>query len=492
MSSLRSIGKDVALYLPGKLVPALMAVIAVPLFSRFFSPEEYGRYDLTFRVALFLIVLTMNWLDNVILRFHPAAQQSGEERPFAEAVGLIRVAGAAAGLAAIGGLYLLGPEAVFGSIRDLLWLGALVFLAQALFGRGLAMLRAHGRALAYSVATSVNAVARVALGLVLAIPLGFGVHGLLWSMVLAPMALYAVYMRGLFVLPPLRPDDAARRLTAEALRYGVPVGVTMVLTYSLSNLDRFLLKAFAGDAAVGVYAVGSFVGDEPMTLIYSTLMLAVFPTTARHYETAGHAATEAFNRHLTRMYLLVAAPVLALLAALAEPAMRLVAGAEFQPGWVVIPWVAAAGFTIGLSQYGQLGLHLTKRTWPLVWVSVAAVAVNIAVNLLLIPRLGFVACGVSRLITALVLLAAFAVVGGRVFQWHFPWLAALRVGLAAGAAAGAALGAQQALAAPAAQLAAGSALAALAYAGVLLATGEVTRHEIRETLAAVKRRLGRG
>lgn len=491
MSSLRSIGKDVALYLPGKLVPAVMAVIAVPLFSRFFTPDEFGRYDLTFRVALFLIVLTMNWLDNVILRFHPAAQHRGEERAFGEAVGLIRWAGAALGLASIGALWLAGPEAVFGSIRDLLWLGALVYLAQALFGRGLAMLRAHGRALAYSIATSVNAVARVLLGLALAIPLGFGVHGLLWPMVLAPMALYAIFMRGLFLRPPLRPGPDTRRHAADALRYGIPVGFTMVLTYSLANLDRFLLKAHAGDAAVGVYAVGAFVGDEPMTLIYSTLMLAVFPTTARQYETAGRAATEALNRHLTRMYLLVATPALALIAGLAEPMMRLVAGPDFVPGWVVIPWVAAAGFTIGLSQYGQLGLHLAKRTWPLVWVTLAAVAVNVAGNALLIPHFGFVACGMVRLATAALLLAAFAVVGGRVFRWHFPWLAALRVGVAGLAAAGAALGAQEAVASPPAQLAAGGALACVAYAGILVASGEITRNEMRGAAAAVRRRLGR-
>jgi O-antigen/teichoic acid export membrane protein len=489
---MRSISKDIALYLPGKLVPAVMAVVAVPLFSRFFTPDEYGRYDLTFRVALFLIVLTMNWLDNVILRFYPAAEQRKEVARFDDAINLIRYAGIVIGLVAIGAIWLVGPESVFGSIRDLLWLGALVYLSQALFGRGLAMLRAHGRALAYSFTTSFNAVVRVVLGLVWAIPMGYGVAGLLMAMVVVPMALYALFMRGLFALPKLRYGVETRRFASEYLAYGVPVAATMVLTYSLANLDRFLLKGLLGDAAVGVYAVGNFVGDEPMTLIYSTLMLAVFPTTARHYETHGRQATEQFNRHLTRMYLLVCAPAMALLAALAEPLMRLIAGEAFYPSWVIIPWVAAAGFTVGLSQYGQLGLHLTKRTWPLVWITLLAVAVNVAANYLLIPHLGIVACGVTRLGTALLLLAMFAVVGHRSFRWEFPYLASLRVALAAGAAVGGVLAVQWADTSALVEVLGGGVAGTLLYAAGLLLTREVTLAEVGKVREAVQRRLRRG
>lgn len=492
MSGLRSITKDIALYLPGKLVPAVMAVVAVPLFSRFFSPEEYGRYDLTFRVALFLIVLTMNWLDNVILRFYPAAEQRKDEATFGDAINLIRYGGIAIGLAALGGIWLIGPDAVFGSIRDLLWLGALVYLTQALFGRGLAMLRAHSRAMAYSLTTSVNAVARVLLGLFWAIPMGYGVSGLLMAMVVVPMALYGVFMRGLFALPRLRYSGAVWRNAAEYLHYGVPVGATMVLTYSLANLDRFLLKAYLGDAAVGVYAVGNFVGDEPMTLIYSTLMLAVFPTTARHYETQGRFATEQFNRHLTRMYLLVCAPAMALLAALSEPLMRLVAGPAFYPSWVIIPWVAAAGFTVGLSQYGQLGLHLTKRTWPLVWITLLAVGVNVAANALLIPHLGLVACGVTRFSTAVLLLAMFAVIGHRAFRWEFPYLAAARVAAAAGAAVAGALAVQWAELSPAVEVLGGGVAGSVLYGVLLMLTGELSPAELGKVREAVLRRMKRG
>ena len=378
----------------------------------------------------------MIWLDHVTLRFYPIARRSAEGDACLNTIGTMRFAGATIGLTVFAGVAVLGPDRVFGSCRSLFGVAALVFLAQTFFDRGLAMLRARGKTVSFSIASSVNAVAKVGVGLLCAFGLGFGVSGLLWGAAIVPLLLYQVFMRGLFGKPSLRLGSAARTFLSEALRYGLPVCVTLVLNYFLGNIDRYLLKYFLGDAEVGVYSIGNFIADEPMKLLYFTLMLAIFPTTAHMYEVAGHNDTEVFVGDLTRIYLLIAVPACVLLASLAHPLLFVLAKGAYRESYVVVPWIAGAAFVLGLSQYSQLGLHLSKRTIYMVGVTIIAVAVNVACNWILIPLKGYYGCGISRLASNVVLLVAFAIVSQRHFHWRFPGKSAARILAAAAIMAG--------------------------------------------------------
>ncbi|MBN2310506.1 MAG: lipopolysaccharide biosynthesis protein [Candidatus Hydrogenedentes bacterium] len=462
-----------------------MAVIAVPIYTHFFPPEEYGRFDLTNRFVLFLAALSMVWLDHVVLRFYPAYRQRNTLGSFVSGVSVIRLGGAAAGLVVLAAVYVAGPDAVFASFRDLFGLAACVFLAQNFFERGLAMLRAKQKALAFSIASSLHALGKVGLGLLLAVGLGLGVPGLLYAAAGVPFLLYLVFVRGHFggLGLPIRAPE--RRFIGEALSYGLPVGVTLLLNFFLCNADRYLLKYFYSDAEVGVFSIGSFFADQPIILLSATLMLAIFPNTSREYESAGPGAASALIGFFTRVFLLLCVPAAAGLACLAQPILQTFADEKYHAAYPVVAWIASATLLLGLSQYAQLGLHLAKRTLFMVFVTVAAIAVNLACNWLLIPRCGFVACGIARLISNAVLLAGFAAVSEHCLHWQFPMGSLLRIAVAAGVMALAMLGLLAVLPDTAVALAAVAVIGSAAYAIMLFLVREVRPREVRKLIASV-------
>ena len=66
------ITKDMLTYLPGKALPALAAFITVPIYTRLFSPAEFGNYILAVAAEEFLLLGTATGLGQAAVRFFSA------------------------------------------------------------------------------------------------------------------------------------------------------------------------------------------------------------------------------------------------------------------------------------------------------------------------------------------------------------------------------------------------------------------------------------
>ena len=99
--------RDSLNYLMSKVVPGIFGLVSVPVFVRLIGIEEYGRLYVILPVLMALGGAGSGWLQQGILRFHPASEPAPEsESAFARAVTL----GTALAALALG-LYLVVREA---------------------------------------------------------------------------------------------------------------------------------------------------------------------------------------------------------------------------------------------------------------------------------------------------------------------------------------------------------------------------------------------
>ncbi len=421
--SVATVSRDTLLYLPGRVVPAIASVVAIPLFTHFFLPEEFGRYQLALNFVLFMNMLTTLWLEMTILRFYPAYVKHGKEDVYLSVIGLVRAGSVVFGLVVLGFIAWLGPERLVGSYRSMLGVAALVFVSQGYYQSGQSILRARQLPLVFSIAAGINVVSKIALGLVIAVIFKLGVVGLLWAGAIMPALMYFVFMRKHFMTPPLRLDHDQKKFLNESLSYGIPVAATLVLNFLLMRMDLFLLKYMlgeAGDAQVGIYGVNHELVGQPLNMTMSTLMLAVMPAVASKYEAAGRKAAEDLIGGLTRVFTLLLLPAAAFLWILAQPLFVSLTRGDFQQGYNAAPWVALGWLLLGYRQYGTMGLHLAKRTGLLAAVTLLAVVVSFAGNWILIPTYGYMGCAVMRGVSQGVLLIVGAMVSARFLGWPIP------------------------------------------------------------------------
>lgn len=429
--TVKSVGIDALLYMPGRIVPAVVQLLTVPVLTFYFTVDEIGRYDLAFRFILFLSTFSFLWLNMGILRFYAAFAEKETEPVFHGVLGTLKYAsvlgGAGLGLAC----YWAGPDLLFGGYRAFLPAAIAAFAAYSFYETGLAMLRAKRQPLVYSLATTLNAGLRLPLAIAFFALLGTSIVGMIWATAIMYVLSYWLVVHRHVGPPRWTGSRDETQFLNTVLRYGLPIWITQTLNFLALNLDRYMLLNLAGHDDVGYYAVATNLVEQPMSLVFQTLTLAVFPSVAAAWETQGKQAAEELVGGVTRIFFLICTPLLVLLAVLAEPLFRVLARSGAFEAYTAAPWIAAGAFFYGLTYFANFGLHLSKRTHVLMAMTLIALGANAFFNWILIPKYGFTGSGMARVLSNGLLVLLVAAAGSYHLRWKLPYRSLLRIGVAA-------------------------------------------------------------
>ncbi len=263
-----------------------------------------------------------------------------------------------------------------------------------------------------------------------------------------------------------------RELAGAAVSTGIAGGLTTVYV----RVDQLMVFQFAGARQAGLYAAVYRILDQGQ-LIPGSLTATMVPVIARTLGSAPERARALVQRTLEYLAI-VSLPALAFTLVASEPLVRLLFGAEFESAAAALPILMGAFVFVSLSYLtGNLlvVLHLQRR---MIGIATAGLAVNVALNVVLIPPYGFLAAAWVTLATEVVV---FAIAARLVLRGlgHRPSVSrVLRSCAAAAGMAGIVLAARGAGAPIEALLV----IAALAYPALLLALRGLSVTEFRGVL----------
>jgi O-antigen/teichoic acid export membrane protein len=189
--------------------------------------------------------------------------------------------------------------------------------------------------------------------------------------------------------------------------YTAPLVVVGFCQMGLHSLNRLLIRHLAPEdlamSWAGIYGLGHYVGFLVQLVVVGSFMQIWQPHVFGVKDPAEQGRQVA--RVSTYAFLFIAAVSLGLMA-FAREAVNVLAGQEkYYPAYHIVPWVAAGYVCNALNGLSQVPLFVAKRTRPMVWINAVALAVNLGLNWVLIPRLGLLGAAVATLCT-------FACLGG--------------------------------------------------------------------------------
>ena len=476
-------GRDLALYLPSKLVPALAGLVSIPIFTRLLSRAEYGLVSLI-EASVALGIVLLAWTRVSMIRFYPAGEP-------VEAATLVRTALRTQLLSMLVlALAVAAWDVLFNSGPSLLTLCAIaLFLVRALFRFLTQLLRARLDPTGFSSFQSWFAIAGLVGGACLAglvldlgpagVVLGTALGGLSALPFLSRRALAGIELRG----------PVSRAAVGKMAAYGIPLAIGLLGAWALRRLDRYQIEIFYGADEVGLYTASYAVAQHSVLLLAGAFRLSSHPLLATTWETEGLEASRRFLSQVTRVYLVAVIPIVVGLSILARPVIELLVQRDFVSGYVIVPWVAAGAFFLGLQEFFSQTLTLVHRTRLVMAAMLAAAALNGLLNWWALPRYGYPAAAVTTLAAYAMLCLLVAIAARRLCHWRFPFapLARVLVAVAAMALAVGWLVGQLSGSTPALQIAVSVPAGAAVYIAALLALRETTIEEVRALLRLRRR-----
>ncbi|HET7568280.1 MAG TPA: lipopolysaccharide biosynthesis protein [Gaiellaceae bacterium] len=411
------------------LARAVSLVLTV-LYTRYLSPADYGTLAITSTVVLLLGPLLGLSISSAVTRLWFEEHDEGERRRLvASSLGFLLVAAtvmvAVVEIAGDAGAFDVFSFAHYSPYLRYAVLTAYCSVFLDLPVTILIVQRRPGRVLSLAI---VNAGMTLGLSLALVVGLGEGVLGVLRANLVSAAAMAVVGLVVTLRISGNRVEQDGERIR-KALRFSVPLIPSLLAQWVLQVSDRPLLAHFVSSGAVGRYYVGYSVGAIAGLLVHGASR-AMQPIVLRDLK-AG-ADTRVVR---TGTYWFGALTVLCLALALwGRDLLALVAGSSFDSAVRVVPVVAAAHVAFAAYAIVSQGIWFAMTTRWVPLLTAAAGAVNVGLNVLLVPRFGLMAAAVDTAAGFGALALLFALLASRVYRidWEYVrWAKIVLAGLAA-------------------------------------------------------------
>ena len=377
--------------------------------TRFFLPEEYGRYVLVKTAILFGAILD-TWLLESVMRFYAEHACTGQTASFRTRVWTLATWHlAATAVVALCIVMLLPGDA---ELRRLLLTAAVIYALDYLYRLHLQILRAKRDAWGHSLLSLAYAVLRLGFALVLIFGWKLCIQSLLYAWIGADAVLLPILVRrsGRVTAPatrePLQRPAVPMPSRRELFRYGAPFVLLAAGWTGLYIADRFMLQWLQDASQVGLYGLAYSFSELGYIIPYMLIGMPAQAATMEMWAEGREDAVSACLTRLVRCHLLVAIPLIAALATLSGPIIVTIAREAYAPAAHALPLLAPGLLGWGLLAFSNLAFMLKKRTDLLAKLGMAGFAGNVILTLLLIPRFGFLGAAAATSISYVALAAA--------------------------------------------------------------------------------------
>lgn len=425
-AQIKRLGRHSAIYGLGGLVQRIVAVLLLPLYTRYLNPSDYGAIEALVALSAVVITLLRAAIQNSFFRFYFDAED--EQRRLAVVRTAFWFTMGTATFALVAGVALAEPisRGLFatGEHADLVRAAFVGLWASMNYDQLTALFRVEERSISYSIASLANVLITIGITILLVVVLDKGPLGVLVGNFSGTLILYSVllgYRRAQLGL------EFDRSLFRRMLAWGMPFVPSVVALSAIDFSDRFFLVKFWDQHELGLYAIGVRISAALLFLL--TAFRTAWPAFAFSIRDEDEARrTFAF----VMTYVVFVSSWAALALGLGSPwLVRLLTTPDFYEGSRVVAllafsWVAFGAYVVVLVSIGRA--RKRRSNWL---ITGSAALVNLVLNLVLIPPYGLIGAAVSTLCAYVAMFAGLMWKAQNVYPVPYQWR---RLALAVGTA----------------------------------------------------------
>lgn len=415
-AQLKRLARHSAIYGLGPLVSRILALFLLPLYTTYLSTGDYGRIETLIAASTVAVIVLRMGISTAFFRFYFDSKDAAYRTLLVRTSFWFTMTMATAGL--VVAIVLAGPIADalrLGDHENLVIATAIGFWAQMNYEQLTSLFRVEERSVAFLAASLANIAITIGATLVLVVALDQGPIGVIVGNFVGTLTVYLVLLGYRRYQLGLQFD---RELLRAMNRFGMPLVPSALALWAINFVDRVFLAHYKDQAEVGVYSVAVRVSSAIVFLMVA--FRTAWPAFAYSIEDEREARrTYAFVLTYVAYVTCWASAALGLLAPWVVHVLARNPG--FHRASDAVALLSFAGAAYAAYTVMAIGSGRARKT-RLNWViSGCAAALNVVLNVVLIPPYGMVGAAISTAAAYVALLAGMILYAQRVYPVPYQW-----------------------------------------------------------------------
>lgn len=414
-------------YIPVNLASIIVSFGTIAILTRVFDDAEFGRYALAIATMHFVHMTLFTWIEAAVSRYYARAERNGKVATHLKTSYMVAFGLAILFLPIF--LIVIFALPLTPLMKTLIGYTLVSTCITLIYNIGIEAHKAAHRIKRFSALQTSQSLLGFSVGIALILltplretaPFVGIIVGNIFAIAIDLPFMLRVTRGGAF--------DFAR--AKRYFAYGVPISLSLFLTYILSQGDLFLISYFLGDGAVGKYNAGYNLANRSLDVLFIWIAMAATPVAITMLEKDGVEKTKEVLGNYGATLLLIILPAATGIALVAEPAGFILGESVRAEAVTIMPLVAFAGVFNGfISYYAHRAFMLSQRTGILAITMIVPVVVNVALNIILIPKFGLMGAVWATVFAYGLGLLLSILVARRYFPLPIPYMALFKVSIA--------------------------------------------------------------
>jgi len=399
---------DFLWYLVGTMVPILFNFIRNPIFTRHFTPEEYGYYSLVFLTYNYLSLIFYSWLGSIIWRYYYEYKNKNKLHELFSSLGSIYSAGSFI-LLVITIIWYGNTELQL--VKKIIVFSFFYYLLNDVTSFYLITIRLEKKVLEYNLLQSLRAIINFLVLCFFTFILNFRIEAIALSFFISTLLLIiyiiiSAYRNYKFIF--LSISKLTKDTLGKIFRYGFTGLLVNAFALILYNSDRYLIALYHDINSVGIYNQNYIIAQTAISAITMAFFNSISPDfnqclTIDIKNSAIFISRKMFN------YIILLAPITFLISLFAFEFNLFLLGQKFHHGYSIISYVAVSMFLFGWTTFSETKLKFANRLWTVIIGFSAACIINIALNLFFLRIYDYSLAAVTTLIAFAFLFVFFII-----------------------------------------------------------------------------------
>lgn len=179
-----------------------------------------------------------------------------------------------------------------------------------------------------------------------------------------------------------------KAMAKETFLLTLPGMISMLLGVAFIYVDRFFLKHYIGDSAVGIYTLGYMLG-QGLSMVYEAISQAVLPKVYNDMNKNYEKAKDELE-HFSYRYYIGLVIITVIISALSPLIVDVISNKNYAQASIVMPFVMAGFMMGGFYKIPSLILGYHKVVWFYPFLAIFSFGTNAILNWYFIPIYGII------------------------------------------------------------------------------------------------------